>query len=264
MNKSTNLTLILLFISSIASAQLIKDIFPFNREYFKSGFYISPLATVSIGNKEEGSFSIGDSTYNFENVGRGKWSYGIELGWYRNFSNLYVIDYIEAGLGYRRFKTAAEHSGDLTFNNANIRNFASDNEGDLQVLTGAIRFMGVTAQKNNRFFTYGLGINYYYNFSENYERENVYPNSFETFQPSSTIQAHIKLGYGFKVSETLILIPFVESPFITGYPTEDLNPALTFFSAKYQPIVIGLNFMFMRKDPVNCNAPQIMGAPQVN
>lgn len=262
MKKVANL-LMFLILGTAMYAQLPREIFPFSREYFKGGLYVSPLATISFGNSVDGSFSNMDSTYSFENTGRGKWGYGLEVGWFQTFDNLYVIDYLEGGVSYRRFSGAAEHEGVLEIGQTPVTAFDSDNDFTYQVLSGAIRAMGETQTNSRQFITYGIGANYYYRFSNDYERSSNYPNNYEEFQAKSTVQAHLKLGYGFKVSDNVLLIPTVESPFLTVYPTDDLDPRLTFFNVKYQPLIIGLQFMFMRKNPVNCNAPQLRDAPSV-
>lgn len=262
MKKSTNLTLLLILISTSLTAQFAREIFPFSREYFKGGLYVTPLATYSFGNKVEETFTTGDTVYNYEVAGKGKLSYGVEIGWYQTVNKFYVIDYIEAGLGYRRFKGSADYLGDIEIKDTPAGSYSSNNTFDFQTLTGTLRFMGETQSGNHRFFTYGLGLNYYYEYSQQFIREKAFFNSNEKFQNKSTLQAHIKFGYGFRVSDKILVIPTIETPLATILPGGTLDPRLTFFSAKYQPIIIGIKFMFMRKDPMNCNAPQLLGAPK--
>lgn len=258
------LLIIVISLPSLVCAQLARDVFPFTREFYNGGFYISPLATISFGNKIDGTFTSADTTYNYENTGRGKWGYGIEIGWYQTFEKSRFIDYVEGGLGFRRFAGAAEHKGDLAINTVPVSAFESDNEFAINTVTAVVRVVDVKQLKANRFFTYGLGANFNYTIADDLERETDYPNSFEENQNGTFLQAHFQIGYGFKVSETLLIIPTLETPLVTAYPTDDLNPAFTFFSAKYQPLIIGLKFMIMRKDPVNCNAPSLMGSPPSN
>ncbi len=104
-------------------------------------------------------------------------------------------------------------------------------------------------------------MNYNYSFSQSFERENNYPNGYETFLDKSNLQAHIQLGYGFRLNKQLLMIPTLETPIVSVLPTDNLNPAFPFFSANYHPLIIGLKFMLIRKDPVNCNAPVLKSIP---
>jgi len=249
-----------LFFSTISFAQIAKDVFPLSREFKNYGLYISPQATVSFGNKEELKYSNGDSVYNYTVEGRGKWGYGLEVGGFRTFDNLLLIDFVEAAVSYRVFKGAAEHDGLLTLPFSQIP-FESENSFSNQILSLSVRAVNAKQLGAKSFLTTALGLNYNYQIAEKYERSNPYPNADEEFLNKSTLQAHLQVGVGFKVSRQLLLIPTVETPIITAVPTDNLNPAFPFFDARYQPLIIGLKFMFLWEDPENCNAPTFKGIP---
>ncbi len=252
-----------LFSGITSFAQMAKDVFPLSRQYKKSGFYISPLATISFGNNKEGVFNqAADTSYEYEVTGRGKWAYGLELGWFQTFDNALLFDFIEGGIGYRLFQGAAEHEGELKVLNNAIANVKSDNEFKAHTLVATLRAVKARQLGKKSFFTYALGANFNYLFSKSYDRGESYPNSYETFLNESSLQIHVQVGVGFKVSDKLLLIPTLETPLVTAYPTDQLNPAFPFFEANYHPLIIGLKFMFLREDPVNCNAPVFEGLPQ--
>ena len=259
--KKIGLVAVLIFIGFSAFSQFNRDIFPLNRQYKKSGFYISPLATISFGNKETGQINLVDTTYKYEVIGRGKWGYGVEAGWYQTFDNLMFITFIEGGLSYRMFQGAAEYQGDWFVNETNVASIKSDNTFKIQTAVATIRAVNVKELENKSFFTFALGVNYNYIISSSYKRSAAYPSAAEKFLKSSSLQAHFQIGYGFKVSDKLLLIPTLETPLITGLPTDDINPAFPFFSAKYHPLIIGLRFMFLREDPENCNSPTLTPVP---
>ncbi|MEX2380579.1 MAG: hypothetical protein WD530_07530, partial [Vicingaceae bacterium] len=108
------LTLALSVFSIVSYGQLDKDIFPLNREFKRGGLYIAPHATFTLGDKNEDTYRHLDSTYDFSIDGKGKFGYGLEVGWFHSFKNARLIHYLEAGVAYRVFKGKAEHSGELT------------------------------------------------------------------------------------------------------------------------------------------------------
>lgn len=259
LKKITFLTILTAFAIG-GFAQLSKDVFPLTREFKKGGFYIAPLATVSIGNKEEGKYSIVDTSYNYEVIGRGKWGYGIELGWYHSFKESYFIHYLEAGVSYRVFKGAAEHEGTLSTPQRSTL-YKSDNTFSNQHLSAAVRAVNTKQLGKKSFLSTALGLNFNYQFAESYDRSEFYPLNNEEFLNTTSLQLHLQVGLGFRVNRQLILMPTIETPLLTGLPTGNLNPAFPFFNAHYQPIIIGLRFMFIREDPMNCNAPVYQGIP---
>lgn len=258
--RKTAITLFLSAFAFISNAQLSKDIFPLNREFKKGGLYIAPQATVSIGNKEENTYQNQDSTYNYEVTGRGKWGYGLEIGWFHSFKKARLIHFLDAGIAYRIFKGAAEHNGELTTSSGQ-QLFESENEFSNQYLVASLRATNATQLGKWTFLSTSLGLNYNYLLADDYERGSDYPKSDETFLDDQSLQLHLQVGIGMRLSRQLIGIPYVETPLLTALPTDDLNPAFPFFSARYQPLIIGIKFLFLREDPMNCNAP-VFDGPQ--
>jgi len=258
MNRVYIVLLAYLICSFDLSAQISKDIFPLKRLFKNGGFYVAPHATVSIGNKETGSYTLIDTTYDYEVIGRGKWGYGLELGWFHSFEKPRLIHFVEGGASYRVFKGAAEHEGALTTPQGSTL-FKSDNKFDAQLIVASIRAVNVKQMGKYSFLSTAIGVNYNYKIGDSYKRSSNYPLQNEKFIEQSTVQIHLQLGLGFLESEKFLFVPTIETPLITAYPTGDFNPVFTFFSAKYQPIIIGLKIMFLREDPVNCNAPSYEG-----
>lgn len=267
------LILLGLFLSQLAvnQAQVNRKTFPLSREFKKSGFSISPLATVSFGNKGDQSLFTNDTGFEWEHaeVGRGTWNAGVELGWFKTFEDYQVWDYVEAAISYRRF------SGVHYLEETNVRVPAGqvllpykeyENSWRYETITAAVRLINIAFQKPNSFLTWGVGVNYDYLIANRFDSE--YPQRFLTnnetpFNKKHAVRAHFQLGYGLKMSKHLFLIPTLETPLITILPTSTFNPAIQFMDVNYQPLIIGLKFMILRKDPVNCNAPQLKNMPSM-
>lgn len=247
------------------SAQVNRKTFPLSREFKKSGFSIAPLATVSFGNSNESSSTLdnGDKL-KFKEEGRGKWGAGLELGWFKTFEGYKVGDYFEAALSYRRFNGV--HSLELEYDPTSSQGGLStpvkfENSFNIQKLSFALRAIDIAWQKPKRFLTWGFGVNYDYLIANKYDKD--YPVEFESatqFKDKHALQVHFQLGYGFTVAKYVRFIPTLETP-IVGFLPNSPNPGIQFFNIHYQPLIIGLKLMFLRKDPVNCNAPQLKNMP---
>ena len=243
-----------LFLSFSSVAQLQKDILPLNREFKRGGFFISPEATISIGNKVGNEINFSDSSYSYEDIGRGIWRYGISLGWFHSFKRKQPIQFLEGSISYRVFKGETEHSGVLTESNT-TSNFFSENIYSNQYINLGLRAKSFKQLGTFTFLTFGLGLNYYQEIANDYSRSSSYPQIEEEFASEGNFQIHFQVGVGFKLTDKLILIPTIETPLLTLIPSDQLNPAWPFFNANYQPFVIGFQLMFLREDPLNCNAP---------
>ena len=205
--------------------------------------------------------SVLDTAYQYEVTGSGKFGYGIEGGWFHSFENPRLFHFIEASAAYRVFRGQADHQGTL-FNTLESTDFASKNTYDVQMLVASARAVNVKQLGKFSFLTTALGANFNYKLSDSYKRSSEYPLDRENFIDDMTLQLHFQIGFGMRLSRQLLMIPTIETPFITAYPIEELSPAFPFFDARYQPIIIGLKFMILREDPANCNAPTHEGIPQ--
>jgi hypothetical protein len=252
---------------TLLEAQVNRKTFPLSREFKKTGFSIAPLATVSFGNKKDDlSFSnTPEVEYNYTETGRGTWNAGLELG-YLKFIEVYKIgDYFEAAISYRRFSGVHYLEGKVVRSPSGTSNSFStelENSWEYQTITAAFRVIDIAWQKPKGFITWGLGVNYDYRIAD--EVDSDFPEGYVTDQPfenKHALRAHFQLGYAFKMSKHLLFIPTLETPLVSILPTGNLKPSIQFLNVNYQPLIISLKFMILRKDPVNCNAPRLKNMP---
>ncbi len=243
------------------SAQMAKDVFPLNRQYRAGGLFISPelnyLLPLFPSTKKE---SDGNTSYDYDVNGSGKIGYGLEVGWFHSFKQERFVDYLEAGIGYRQFNGEAVHQGTLRSTN-NTRSYASDNSFSASLIQASLRASHVSELGKNRFIVNSLGVNANYFVSEEYDRGTSYPTRYEEFVENPLIQLHYQFGYGFRVSKLIYLIPSLETPLFNVFPINDISSGFKFYSLDYQPLIFKLRLMFLREDPVNCNAPVYNGPP---
>jgi len=244
-------------------AQLNKNLFPLDRDYANSSFYISPALTHSfVFETTNGDFQSNDSLYSYSEEGKGRLAYGIEIGLYQAFERPNLFHYFEGGLAYREFRGEANHEGVLQLATSPLRNLSSENTFKNRYLSATLR--GVRADQIGKFtFLHSaIGFNANYLLTAEQERSNAYPNGFETFDRELNLQAHFQIGLGIRLTELVVFIPNVEIPFQNLLDFEPLEARIPAFSSKYQPVLFNFKLLFLRKNLENCNAPTYDGIPQ--
>jgi kynurenine 3-monooxygenase len=256
------------FFNSTVQAQSGKDIFPLSREYKNGFFYLAPSLTYTIPTAAD--FFEGEARFlvpteglaNREGSHTGKFGYGLELGWYHSFEQRYFFNWLEAGVAYRMFAGEADlETGDPT--NALAATTSAQTSFNSHQGVAVLRAIRADQLGKFTFLTTGLGINGNYVFSESFDRDPDYAPFAEPVQDDIFGQVHFQLGVGFRMAEKLLLIPSVEVPVVNVYP-DFRSPTLTYFNGEYLPLIFSLRFMFLRNDPLNCNAPVYEGFPTSN
>ena len=64
--------------------------------------------------------------------------------------------------------------------------------------------------------------------------------------PDLWAQLHFKVGYGFKLTGHIILIPAVETPVFSFVPEDRNFGMMRWFSSDHRPLIFSLRFLFLR------------------
>ncbi len=257
------LLLISILICVSTQAQMRKnrgDVFPLDRELRKGGLLIAPGLTYTLaGSKTDNSFSIEDTTYNYQAAPKGKLGFMLHLGWFHSFENPRLIDYIDFGLSYKYFTGEEQYKGSnnsIPFSEVYYESQNTFKDHNLGVFFNATNTYNYTP---NAFISNSLGVNFDYTFIKNRDRSTAYPIYQETFQNPSTAQLHYKIGFGFRVAKKLLVVPSIETPILSVYKFDNGKSTLQYFSSRYRPILFTLQFYFLRDKGVDCNAPTYNG-----
>tara|TARA_B110000046_G_scaffold48630_1_gene53921 strand:+ start:34338 stop:34937 length:600 start_codon:yes stop_codon:yes gene_type:complete len=199
-----------------------------------------------LGIKSDLRLFSNDAGFEWEHieVGRGTWNAGIELGWFKTFEGYQVGDYFEGAISYRRF------SGVHYLEEANVNVPAGqvlfpfkgyENSWRSETITAAVRLIDIAFQKPNSFLTWGVGVNYDYLIASRFDSD--YPQGFlvnnETlFDNKHAVRACFQIGYEFKMSKYLFLIPTLETPLLTILPISTLHPSIQLLDVNYQLLII--------------------------
>lgn len=224
------------------------DIIPLDGKARRGGFYVAPGITYTLSrfnNKEEEVFRGGDTSYTATYDPNGKMGIYLEAGWFYATRDPIIVDYWDIGLAYKNFRGGEKYES--TFMRADSAAvFAGDGSFAERLITlhaNANKFIQV---RNYQFIQLSLGVNADYRLGSGYEHTGSPLMNNHSFPPDLMGQAHFKLGYGFKVTGNVLVIPAVETPIFSFVPEDQGFGELQWFSSTYRPLILSVRFLFLR------------------
>lgn len=228
---TTSILLVCLFVSnSIAQGYNRKnrDLVTFNGQYKMGGWLVSPGITYMWPNKIK--FLGGQEDPNIK--AHGRIGLYLEAGRYRFFyDGGRYFNYFDYSLAYKRLSGSEEYLGNkgLFKQNYLLGNFNVNNIWQLTDFT---------------FIQNSIGVNLDYKFLEKYENSGS-PLGANT--DKLLFSLHYKIGYGMKVTETLFIIPSIETPIINVKKWEKFKSTYGLFSSRYRPLILSVRFAWLRR-----------------
>jgi len=229
------------------------EIIPTDGKMRRGGFYFAPGVTYTLArfkDQERELFREGDTVYTATFDPKGGFGPYLEVGWFHATRDAVILDYWDFGIAYKALNGKQSHTGILQ------RGF---NENDTTVLTagdGVFNDQYLTVHANaNKFIQTGnyqfvqlsLGLNADWGFSQarTYTAD-PFVIADQELPPTFLAQAHVKVGYGFKVSKRLLIIPAVETPVFSALPSDQGAGQLHWFNSRYRPLILSVRFLFLR------------------
>lgn len=227
------------------------DIIPLDGKARRGGFYVAPGLTYTLPrfkNEEEELFRSGDTSYTALYDPNGRLGLYLEAGWFYATRDPVVVDYWDIGLAYKNLR------GSETFESTFVR------ADSAALFTGegsfAERFITLHANANKfiqvanyQFIQLSLGVNADYRLGSKYEHTGDPLLNRHAFPPDLIGQLHFKLGYGFKATGNLLIIPAIETPIFSVSPEDQGLGQLQWFSSRYRPLILSVRFLFLRARP---------------
>ena len=259
-----SLLIVLLFVSGLsAMGQSLydrkrKDIIPLEGQAKRIGWFVAPGLTYTLPrfkNEEEEVFRSADTVYTTTYDPYGRLGIYLEGGltWYTR--DPVVLDYFDVGLAYKNLRGSESYTG------------LYQRGGSAAELTGegtfAERMLTFNANANKfiptfdyQFVQLSLGANVDYRLGSDYEHTGDSLLNGHTFPPDLWAQVHFKLGYGFKLTGNLILIPAIETPVFSMVPQDEGLGQVQWFSSRYRPLIFSVRFLFLRaREGFDCPPP---------
>ncbi|MFZ1665920.1 MAG: hypothetical protein WBO28_06880 [Flavobacteriales bacterium] len=254
MIRAITIALTLLFAGSLCAQGIYgrkkPEIFPTDGKMRRGGFYFAPGLTYALPrgkDHEEQYFNTPDSAYTALFDPKGKIGLYLEAGWFLSTRDPIILDYWDFGLAYKQLK------GTEAFTSTYMRSdttsfFAGEGAFNDQHLTAHVNANKLIQTRDYQFVQLSLGANLDWRFGTNrsYTADFTALNRW-AFPPEFIGQVHVKVGYGFKLTQRLMVIPAIETPVFSIAPEDGGNfGKLQWFSSTYRPLILSVRFLFLR------------------
>jgi hypothetical protein len=189
---------------------------------------------------------------------RGRIGLYLEVG-HAHFLPYWVpIDYIDYGLSFKLLRGKESLDGDYRVPETEtvISPLMSNSRFSEGYASASVNFGKFIQVGDYSFVLASLGLNADYRVTSNREADYAYFPS--VFPDDFLVQAHAKVGFGYKLQNNLFVIPSIETPILNLLPMEDGKSTLPYFASRYRPIVFSIRFQWLtRRKPEDC-----VGKPQ--
>jgi hypothetical protein len=238
------------------------EIIPLEGKVRRGGFYIGPGFTYTLPRDrgERELFNSADTSYMADHNPEGRFGLYLEAGWFHATRDPVLLDYWDVGLAYKNLRGYEEYTGLYTVaeNGIPMAGEGKFAERYLSLHVNANKFIQV---RDYQFIQVSLGANADYRLGADHEHTGDPLLNGHTFPPDLVGQLHFKLGYGFKLTGRLLMIPTVETPVFSLAPDDDGNwGALQWFSSTYRPLIFTLRLMWLRP-PKGFDCPPVIRQP---
>ena len=228
------------------------EIFPTDGKMRRGGFYVSPGATYTLprfkNEENELIFQSGDTAYHATFDPNGRLGLYLEAGWFHATWDPVILDYWDFGLAYKQLSGKEDYSGTIYFGDVDSTLLTAGG-GDF-----ADRYLALHVNANKliqtgdyQFVQLSLGANADYNIGSGRSYDgDPFILARQEFPPDLIAQAHFKVGYGFKVTQRLMIIPALETPVFSVVPADQGLGKLSWFDSRYRPLILSVRFLFLR------------------
>jgi hypothetical protein len=179
----------------------------------------------------------------------------LEAGWFYATRDPIVLDYWDVGLAYKNLRGSEAYES-MLIRADSTATFSGEGAFGERLITLHVNANKFFQVRDYQFIQLSLGANMDYRLGSSYEHTGDPTLNGHVFPPDLIGQLHVKLGYGFKVTGNLLIIPAVETPVFSIVPEDQGLGQLQWFSSRYRPLILSVRFLFLRARPgFDCPPP---------
>lgn len=235
-----------------------QDIFPTFGNFQRRGWVVGPSVTYMLPpfkDPTQRAFFPGGAAYDITYNPAGRVGLGLEIGRFHVMDQSRIISHIELNAGFKMLRGIERFEATLDQETNPGGTPLLNGEGSYSHTYATLRFSASNVQQfsSSTFLQNTVGINGDYRLASvsDYSDEGL---PIELADPTTFLfQANYSLGFGFKISGNMILVPSVETPILNIYEYDDLKSTLAIFNTRYRPLIFRLNVMVLdRKADRKC------------
>lgn len=256
------LFIFLLFsISFVSNAQYSRRLQPlYDTEggyFYPRGLHFAPGITYMLPgdwNQDLNSIVGVDSLLTGEKKARGKIGLYLEVGHAHFLPDWMPFEFIDYGISFKMLRGKEDINASINHSETGdlLGEFETQQDFSESFLAAYLNFGKFFQLTDYSFISLSAGVNADYRIISNRNVDG--PVYFQQLFPEDLfVQAHVKLGYGYKLQENLFFMPSLETPFLNLLPFDKGKSTLPYFSSRYRPIILSLRFQWLtRKKPEDC------------
>jgi hypothetical protein len=202
----------------------------------------------NLKNPEERLWASNDSVFDVNYNASGKIGVGFEFGRFHVIKKSRLISHVELLMGLKVFRGVERFTAVLDEPDR-PEVYQLQGDGTFNHAYATMSFVATNSKQLGRdlFLENSLGINgdYQVGGNQRYNRAGlpIELNDLSRF----VFQAHYRLGFGFKISRQLLIVPTLETPIVTFYEYDDLKSTLHVFNSRYRPFIFRVRIFMMDK-----------------
>lgn len=225
------------------------DLIPLDGQARRIGWYVAPGLTYTLpraADGEEEVFRRGDTSYVATYDPNGRLGLYLEggLSWYTR--DPVIVDYLDLGVAYKNLRGHEAANGRYAIADS-VLDLAGEGAFAERLLTVHFNANKFIPTWRYQFVQLSLGANADLRLSADHGHTASPVLNDHRSPPDLWGQVHFKVGYGFKLTSKMFVIPAVESPIFSVKPADDARfGALQWFSSNYRPLILSVRFLFLR------------------
>ncbi|MCC6540626.1 MAG: hypothetical protein IT225_00245 [Flavobacteriales bacterium] len=225
------------------------ELIPLDGQARRIGWYVAPGLTYTLprfSDEEEEVFRNADTSYVATYDPNGRFGIHLEGGmaWYTR--DPVIVDYLDLGIAYKNLRGGEELTGRYAIADSAV-DLAGEGAFAERLLTAHFNANKFIPTWRYQFVQLSLGANVDYRLSAAHDHTASPLLNDHQFPPDLWAQAHFKLGYGFKLTGKMFVIPAVETPVFSVLPGDAGRfGKLQWFSSNYRPLILSVRFLFLR------------------
>jgi len=234
------------------------DIIPLDGQAKRIGWYVAPGITYTLPrfkNSEEEVYRNADTSFTTTYDPNGRVGIYAEAGvaWFTR--DPVIVDYLDVGLAYKNLRGSERSTGQWR-RGEQVDTIDASGTFAERFLTLHFNANKFIQTRDYQFVQLSLGANADYRLGSSYEHTGDPVLNRHDFPPDLIGQLHFKVGYGFKLTGNLILIPAIETPIFSFVPEDQGLGKLQWFSSTYRPLILSVRFLFLRaRNGFDCPPP---------
>ena len=234
------------------------DIIPLEGQAKRGGFYFAPGVTFTLPRSKDGEEVVAfgpDTTFSAVYDPHGRPGLYLEAGYFYATRDPVILDYWDFGLAYKNLRGSETDTYTLVRNDTTTV-FTGLNTFAEQFITLHVNANKFIQTANYQFIQLSLGANADYRLGSANGSSGTPLFGLGSVPPNLITQLHVKVGYGFKVTGNLLVIPALETPVFNITPKDIGAGQLQWFNSRYRPLIPSVRFLFLRaRDGFKCPPP---------